>query len=158
MRNGRKKVVKQEHENKASTHRSELPSMFQRIANVMLEIERKKIAESQTGNQTCWFCNSRRREDLKKKPVRCVDESLEIRPCEFKYYSPSVQLPPLYKGVVQPMVQKRKVPFPTPCRGPIKEVEWSTLRHCRYLRPALPKYRNDTDSSRLSSLNDYSDS
>jgi hypothetical protein len=146
MRDWRKKVAK-DNENTDSVQRSNLPNMFQRIANVMVEIERKKISKSQMGNQTCWFCNSRRREDLKTKPVRYIDDSLGIRPSEFNDYPALLQLPPLYKGVVLPMVQKRKETFPTPCRGPIKEVEWSTLSHCRYLRPALPKYRSETDSS-----------
>lgn len=127
-----------------SEHQKVFLKMFRHIARLMMEIEREKVSNSRMGNMTCWICNSRRNYDRKgKEAPRFIDESLEIQPCNSTNYQKPLTLPPIYKGVELPVVQRRNQFFPTPCRGPIKDVEWSVLSNCRYLRPALPKYSSN---------------
>lgn len=135
-KNRRRKPPKPEVHDSHSEHQQAFTRLFRNITRLMLQIEREKI-----NNTACWYCNARRRDELRRSDgTRYVDESLEIQPCRSKNYRQLLTLPPIYKTVELPVVQKRKVLFPTPCRGPIKDQEWSILNSCRYLRPGLPKY------------------
>lgn len=142
-RNRRRKPPKPEVNDSHSEHQEAFTRVFRNITRLMLQIEREKI-----NNTACWYCNARRRDELRKSyTTRYVDESLEIQPCRSENYRQPLTLPPIYKTVELPVVQKRKVLFPTPCRGPIKDSEWSILNNCRYLRPGLPKYTKNGPNS-----------